>query len=526
MSSAFALESIAGWWDLVDRRATLTPDSRLFFDPQGRELSCLDYRECAEETAAGLWELGVRPGMTVSWQLPTTLEAVVLLAAFTRLGVVQNLLMPVLREAEIGPIFERLRPHFFITPKVFRGYDHEALGYKITGEYGGQVIACDLADGRTELALPQADPALIAHIRPPENRAAPRWVFFTSGTTGTPKGVKHTDASVIASSGGSVTRLCVTDEDVLSLAYPVTHIGGPGLLAAALRTGASVVLVAIFDAKRTPHELSAAKVTMLGSAAPFFHAYLAAQEAHGSEKLFPHLRLSVNGGAAAPADLYARVPVELGGKGLFNGYGMTECPVTGYAQFDDHPEELLATYSGLPGPGVQVRAVDADGRDRPPGVEGELRLRGPQLFAGYVDSSQDAAALDDKGFFRTGDLGVVNADGSYHVTGRIKDIIIRNAENISAPQMEQVLIAHPQIADVAIVGIPDRRTGERCCAFVVLTADTGALELTDIIEFCKSSGVASYKIPEQLEIIDILPRTSMGKVLKHKLRDLVTSTAG
>jgi cyclohexanecarboxylate-CoA ligase len=337
--------------------------------------------------------------------------------------------------------------------------------------------------------------------------------------------VKHTDSSVIASSGGSVSRLCVTDADILSLAYPVTHIGGPGLLASALRTGASAILVAIFDAERTPHELAAAKVTMLGSAAPFFNAYLAAQEKHGSEKLFPHLRLSVNGGAAAPAELYARVPVELGGKGLFNGYGMTECPVTGYAQFDDHPEELLAAFSGLPAPGVQVRAVDAEGHDRPPGVEGELRLRGPQLFAGYVDSSQDAAALDEKGFFKTGDLGVVNADGSYHVTGRLKDIIIRNAENISAPQMEQVLIGHPHIADVAIVGVPDPRTGERCCAFVVLTPDAGSLELTDIIEFCKSSGVASYKIPEQLEIIDVLPRTAMGKVLKHKLRDLVTSSA-
>lgn len=524
MAAAFALESIAGWWDLVERRADATPDARLLFDAAGRSLTCAEYRDQADRTAAGLWELGVRPNMTVSWQLPTTLEAAVLLAACTRLGVVQNLLMPVLREAEIGPIFEKLQPHFFVTPNVFRHFDHEALARKLTAEYGGQVITCDLAEPRSELALPHADPALIAHVRPPEDRRAPRWVFFTSGTTGTPKGVKHTDSSVIASSGGSVSRLCVTADDVLSLAYPVTHIGGPGLLAAALRTGASIVLVAIFDAKRTPYELAAANVTMLGSAAPFFHAYLAAQQEHGSERLFPRLRVSVNGGAAAPDDLYERVARELGGVGLFNGYGMTECPVTGYAQFDDHPEELLARHAGLPAPGVQIRAVGRDGHTLPPGAEGELRLRGPQLFAGYVDARQDSAALDEKGFFRTGDLGVVEADGSYRVTGRIKDVIIRNAENISAPQMEQVLIEHPDIADVAVVGIPDRRTGERCCAFVVLAPSAGGLELGDVIEYCKSQGVAAYKIPEQLELIDALPRTAMGKVLKHKLRDLVTST--
>ena len=168
--------------------------------------------------------------------------------------------------------------------------------------------------------------------------------------------------------------------------------------------------------------------------------------------------------------------------------------------------------------GVSVRVVADDGRVCATGEEGELRLRGPQCFLGYVDAALDAAAFDADGWFRTGDLGIIDADGNVSVTGRIKDIIIRNAENISALEIEEALYQHPAVVDVAVVAAPDRRTGERVCAFVVPAPDAPPPTLTDLADHCRSLGLAVQKCPEQLELVDSLPRNSFGKVLKQDLK--------
>ena len=159
-----------------------------------------------------------------------------------------------------------------------------------------------------------------------------------------------------------------------------------------------------------------------------------------------------------------------------------------------------------------------DGRVASPGEEGELRLRGPQCFLGYVDASLDAAAFDDDGWFRSGDLGTIDADGNVTVTGRIKDIIIRNAENISALEIEDALYQHPAVADVAVVAAPDHRTGERVCAFVVAAPDADPPTIASLAQHCRGLGLAVQKCPEQLELVDALPRNSYGKVLKQELR--------
>jgi len=173
---------------------------------------------------------------------------------------------------------------------------------------------------------------------------------------------------------------------------------------------------------------------------------------------------------------------------------------------DDSSEALLLT-SGRPVAGAEVRVVD-----------GELRLRGPQCFQGYVDAALDADAFDDDGWFRTGDLGHVDDDGNVHITGRLKDIIIRNAENISALEVEDVLLRHPAVADVAVIGTPDPRTGERVVAVVVLEPD-GTVTLELLAEHCRTEGLARQKTPEALQIVDEIPRNPMGKVLKQQLKD-------
>jgi non-ribosomal peptide synthetase component E (peptide arylation enzyme) len=173
---------------------------------------------------------------------------------------------------------------------------------------------------------------------------------------------------------------------------------------------------------------------------------------------------------------------------------------------------------GAPVPGVSVRVVDNREVEVPVGQEGELRLKGPQCFLGYADPSLDADAFDKDGWLRTGDFGLVDANGNVRVTGRIKDAIIRNAENVSALEVENVLATHPAVADVAVIGVPDRSAGERVCA-VVVAASVDGVSLESLVQHCRSRGLSRYKYPERLEIVDALPRNQFGKVIKKDLRE-------
>jgi acyl-CoA synthetase (AMP-forming)/AMP-acid ligase II len=380
------------------------------------------------------------------------------------------------------------------------------------------VLVCDL--GGEELALPMDDPVLLL---PPPEQVAPidastvRWVFYSSGTTGRPKGAKHSDASVVHGSNGIVQNVGITADDLFPIAYPMPHIGGPTFVAAQLRTGARTLLVESFDPVRSPIDMARAGATMLGSAVPFYLAYIAAQRAFGDAPLFPALRSCPGGGAPTPPEIAIQTREVLGGAGVLSGYGLTEFPVATFATHDDPLAERIAT-NGRPTTGVDVRIVGLDGRGVAPGEEGEVRLRGPQVCLGYVDAALDEEAFDDRGYFRTGDLGRVNAYGSLLITGRIKDLIIRNAENLSAVEIENALFAHAGVADVAVIGLPDPHTGERACAVVVPAVGAPSVTLADLARHCRGLGLAAQKIPEQLELVGELPRNLQGKVLKNELR--------
>jgi acyl-CoA synthetase (AMP-forming)/AMP-acid ligase II len=466
----------------------------------------------------------------VSWQLPTTLEAAVLTAALARLGAVANPVIPALRSREVSFIVRQVRPELFCVPGEWRGFDHRALALEVTAGTGADVL---VVDHRTVhgpgLALPAPAPGSDGPGLPaaPTSADDVRWLYHTSGTTSVPKGVRHTDTSVIAGSDAWVAALRPGPDDLYPIAFPVTHIGGAVTLSAALRTGLRLLLLDSFDPVTSPVTMAAHDPTLLGSAAPFLNAYLAAQRAYaagaagqtdGAARLFPRLRACTSGGTAKPAGLHRRVADELGGVGIVSSWGLTEFPLATHGSPDDSDDELDRT-EGRPGPRVRVKVVAADGSPCAPGAEGELLLHGPQLFAGYLDPELDAAAFDADGFFRTGDLGSVGPNGHVRIAGRRKDVVIRNAENISAVEVEEVLVTHPAVADVAVIGLPDPRTGERCCAVVVLAAGVaGPPTLADLGAHCAAAGLARHKAPEQLEIVDSLPRTGMGKVAKQPLR--------
>jgi acyl-CoA synthetase (AMP-forming)/AMP-acid ligase II len=505
-------------WSLIDRRARATPHSPMLVDDHGRCTTSGEYRQLCERVAAGLAQHhGIGEASVVSWQLPTSIEAFVLLGALARLGATQNPILPMLRQQEVSQITAQADTDLLIVPRRFRGFDHAEMASDLsrTGGFDVAVIEHDaVADGAsTEAVLPVGDPAQLP--RPPASDGV-RWLYHSSGTTAAPKGVRHTDRSVMHGATGMIAVLGFDPSDVYPIAYPVTHIGGTTALTTQLMTGAQLALTDVFDPDRSPAFMSAVGASLLGSAVPFFHAYLDAQR-NSATRLFPRLRACLNGGAPKPVSLCRAVRDELGGAGIIGSWGLTEFPIATFGSpFDD--AETLARTEGRPVPSVEIRVVNKVGRDVPVGDEGELWLRGPQCSAGYVDTALNADAFVDAGWFRTGDLGVVGPQGHVEITGRIKDIIIRNAENLSALEIEQALGSHPDIADVAVVGLPDARTGERACAVIVLNAGRPAPTMADLTRHCARLGLARQKVPERIEEIDELPRNSLGKVLKPQLR--------
>jgi acyl-CoA synthetase (AMP-forming)/AMP-acid ligase II len=235
--------------------------------------------------------------------------------------------------------------------------------------------------------------------------------------------------------------------------------------------------------------------------------------------LFPSVRIYCGGGAPKPPQLHFDMKAEMGGDtGIVSGWGLTEAPILTMGSPDDTDEQLAYT-EGSATAGVTLRVVTLEGKEAGIGEEGELRAKGRQVMKGYLDSTLDAEAFDEEGWFKTGDLGRIDADGMVTITGRVKDIIIRNMENISAKEVEDLLFTHPDIADVAVIGVPDPKTGERVCAVVVPKDPASPITFDQLVAFCRDQGLMTQKLPERLEIVDALPRNPTGKVLKFELKD-------
>jgi acyl-CoA synthetase (AMP-forming)/AMP-acid ligase II len=258
---------------------------------------------------------------------------------------------------------------------------------------------------------------------------------------------------------------------------------------------------------------------MVGGSTAFYVAYLAEQRKNPGQPILPTLRVMTGGGAAKPPEIHFEVRDEIGGRGVVHGYGMTEVPMMAMGSPHDTDEQLANT-DGKPVIGAEIRIVKEDEIVASPGEEGEVRLRGPVVCVGYTDPAANDAAFDRDGWFRTGDLGVLRPDGHLRLTGRLKDVIIRKGENISARELEDVLFNHPKVGEVAVIGVPDEERGELVCAVVELAVPSDPLTLDEMVVWCRDAGLMRQKIPERLEIVDALPRNeTLNKVLKFKLRE-------
>ena len=502
-----------GLWELVEARAEATPDAVLGVDESGRRLDAAGLRDAAERAAAGLHRLGVTAGTPVSWMLPTRLESMVLVTALARLGTVQNPMLPILGTREMRFITEQTTARLLLVPGTWRGRDYSADARSLRADQP------DLHVLTVARELPAGDPADLPP--PPEASTAAdapvRWVFYTSGTTADPKGARHTDHTVKAAAVGMLEALEVEPSDRTAFVFPLTHIGGIVQVYTVLITASQLLFVEAFDPRTTIPWLRHHGVTLAGAGTAFHLAYLAAQREQPGTPIFPAVRAFPGGAAPKPPQLHYDLKAEAGGVGIVSGWGLTEAPILTMNTVHGTDEQLADT-EGPAVRGVELRTVGADGTPTPRGQEGELRATGPQVCRGHVDARLDADAFDADGWFRTGDLGVIRPDGHVVVTGRLKDVILRKGETISAKEVEDLLFTHPAIADVAVIGLPDAALGERTCAVLVPAEGSAPLELGEVFTFLTEEGLSTRKVPEQLEILDVLPRNAAGKVLKHELR--------
>ena len=442
-------------------------------------------------------------GSIVSFTLPNWHEAAIIYLGTTLAGMIANPILPSLRDHELSFILADANSRAVFIPQVFGGHDYVAMLNRVVaglpdppdvvvvrGDAGSHTAFADLLGEPTTGTLPVLDPS---HIQ---------LILYTSGTTGRPKGVLHSHDSLHA----LITQLGrywrIEPGDTFLVPSPVAHIGGSiYAFECPLLLGTQAVLMQRWDPDRAVALMLEHVCTHMAGATPFLDGLLAA--AQRADTRLPDLKVFICGGASVPPSLIRRATQDLDKAAVSRVYGSTEVPVTTVGSLDD-----------------AERAADTDGR---PGVaevvivDGEIRSRGPQMFRGYLHPEDSAGAFDESGYFRTGDLGRFTDDGHLVVTGRAKDIIIRNGENISPKEVEDILVTHPQIAEIAIVGVPDSRTGERACATIV-AAGGGGPEVADLHEFLVAHGVAKFKVPEQVRFVDALPKNDAGKVLKHVLR--------
>ena len=485
------------------------------------------FRELGDLTAgaaAALRALGVGPGDVVAVQVPNWWEFVVVSLAANRIGAVVNPLMPIFREREMGFMLGFAGAKVLVVPKLFRGFDHAAMAQALRAQCPDLahviVIDDDGPNGFAQRLLggsarvdANADAATLA-------ADALAVLMFTSGTTGSPKGVMHTMNTLVACHNALAGRFGLQADDVLLGCSPLGHMTGyAAVLMLGLRLGATVVLQDIWEARQGVAIMAAERVTFTAASTPFLSDICEAVA--GGAPRPAQLRSFLCGGAPIPPVLIERAARELDLK-VCSLWGMTESLSSTLTE-PSRAADKSATSDGRPLAGVGISVVDDDGQPLPAGQTGRLRVRGAQMFLGYY-RRPDIETFDADGWFDSGDLAFADDEGYVRINGRTKDMLIRGGENVPVVEIEALLYKHPAVLDAALVGYPDARLGERGCAWVVLRPGQ-AFDLAALQAYMAESKVAKQYWPERVEVLAALPRTPSGKIQKFRLRELAAGGA-
>jgi len=503
-----------------DATALVDADTEIGFAELERRVAAL---------AGGLAALGVSAGDAVAYQLPNWWEAAATFLATVTLGAHAVPIVPILRGREVSVIVRQTRPRVVVLPHQHRNVDFVAQMRTVlaaTPEVQPTLVVARAETGSLGLHAERfADVIGSAPAAPPTPPDAGRLalVIYTSGSTADPKGALHTHDTLTAELSSLVVAHGLGPADRVLMPSPLTHISGVvhGILAPAL-LGTSAVLEERWEPGAALADIARHRVTYMIGAPTFLQEILAHPRVR--EHDLSSLRLFSCGGASVAPELMRLGRALLPGVVTKRSYGSSEFPTIATTGVADALERGLDT-EGRALQGVEIRITDADGRTLAGGTEGEIRARGPECFLGYVDATLDADSFDADGFFRTGDLGVLDGDGYLRVTGRVKDIIVRKGEKISAREVEDLLLSHPAIADAALIPLADANTGERACACVQLARDAQPLTLDALVAFLRGHDLTPQKLPEQLELVDDFPRTPSGKINKRLLRESIERRA-
>jgi len=482
--------TIAG---LLDECAADRPQRPLLRDVEGHSLTVSDVAALTSAAAQWLWDAGIRPGMTVAWQMPATVNAAIVMLGLARMPVVQAPVLHLYRLREVRSAVEVANADILLVDESTASDAPQMPTVTVQPDLLARLETV------TATAHPEFDgPA----------STDPRWVYFTSGTTGRPKGVRHTDATLLSAARGYVSHLGVGShpKELGTIAFPIAHVGGMVYLACALLGDFPVLLVPKVTAENLPRLIAEHEVTVTGASTAFYQMLNTAQmSAPTADLLMPSLRMLIGGGAACPPEVHRQVREHLRVP-VVHAYGMTEAPMICVSEFTDS-EEQLANSAGRPIPGSEVRIS----------AGGEIELRGENLTPGYTDREQWQHARTEDGWFRSGDRGHLRPDGRIVVTGRTKDLIIRKGENVAPDELENELLAHPLVDEIAVLGQPDELRGELVCAVVRRSPRHRDVTLDELCTFLDERGLMKQKWPERLVVVDEFPLTGLGKVAKSEL---------
>jgi 2,3-dihydroxybenzoate-AMP ligase/mycobactin salicyl-AMP ligase len=513
------------WGDLFDKASDLYPEKEALVDDMSR-WTYAELREKVDKLAIGLNKLGIRKGDRVLLQIPNWHEFIISFFALQKMGAIVVLLLPRHTQTEINHFCKLAEPKAWLVPDVFGKIDYLPIIDDVQNKNpqlkGCTILArrpeserfislealindADLSeDNLRELADMRPDPMDVAQIMP------------TGGTTGLPKAGPRTHNSYMSNVEYHSRAWEITSQDILLVVTPVGHgmalhwgIGG------ALFNYAKLVLTDSTKAAAICEAIQREKVTAMPTVPALLTALVNFEELEKYD-LSSLKKVSV-GGAPSTPELVKGVYEKLGCK-FISGFGSVEgtCAAT---RLEDGLETICYSVGRPICPYDTIKVIDGDGKDLPPNREGELVSKGPGIFTGYFKSAEENKAIfTEDGFFRTGDLAEIDELGNIRITGRIKDIIIRGGENISAIDIENLVSEHPGVEEVAVVGMPDEVLGERICAYIQPTRGS-ELSFEEVISFLKSKGASVLQLPERIEFVDRIPLTKVGKIDKKALRE-------
>lgn len=508
--------SLADYWQ---QTARAMPDKIAVVDNHGASYTYSALDHAASCLANWMLAKGIESGDRIAFQLPGWCEFTVIYLACLKIGAVSVPLLPSWREAELVWVLNKCQAKMFFAPTLFKQTRPVDLILPLQNQLPQlqQIVGVDkLAPATSSLLLSQIiadNTSLTTAITTHGDELAA--VLFTSGTEGLPKGVMLTHNNILASERAYCARLNLTWQDVFMMPAPLGHATGflHGVTAPFL-IGARSVLLDIFTPDACLALLEQQRCTCMLGATPFVYDLLNVLEKQPAD--LSALRFFLCGGTTIPKKV-ARECQQRGIK-LLSVYGSTESSPHAVVNLDDPLSRFMHT-DGYAAAGVEIKVVDDARKTLPPGCEGEEASRGPNVFMGYFDEPElTARALDEEGWYYSGDLCRMDEAGYIKITGRKKDIIVRGGENISSREVEDILLQHPKIHDACVVAMSDERLGERSCAYVVLKAPHHSLSLEEVVAFFSRKRVAKYKYPEHIVVIEKLPRTTSGKIQKFLLR--------